>query len=129
MLDYTPIEEVHRDALVVNPAKICQPIGAVYAAMGIRNCMPHSHGSQGCLSYLRMCLSRHFREPTAATSSSFYEGTAVFGGASNLKEALANIEAIYQPEVIAVHTTCVAETIGDDVKRIVEDVQMEELID
>ena len=129
MLDYTPIEEVHRDALVVNPAKICQPIGAVYATMGIHNCMPHSHGSQGCLSYLRMCLSRHFREPTAATSSSFYEGTAVFGGASNLKEALANIEAIYQPEVIAVHTTCVAETIGDDVKRIVEDVQMEELID
>ncbi len=129
MLDYTPKEKVERNTLVVNPAKICQPIGAVYAAMGVHNCMPHSHGSQGCLSYLRMCLTRHYREPTVATSSSFSEGTAVFGGASNLREALTNIEAVYQPEVIAIHTTCVAETIGDDVNQIIEDVKMEELID
>ncbi|MDG6243376.1 MAG: nitrogenase molybdenum-iron protein subunit beta [Methanolobus sp.] len=129
MLDYTPKESVQRDALVINPAKICQPIGAVYAAMGIHNCMPHSHGSQGCLSYLRMCLTRHYREPTTGTSSSFYEGTAVFGGASNLRQALSNIEAVYTPEVIAIHTTCVAETIGDDVNQIIEDVKIEELID
>ncbi len=129
MLDYTPKEEVQRDALVVNPAKICQPIGASYAAMGIHNCMPHSHGSQGCLSYLRMCLTRHFREQTVGTTSSFYEGTAVFGGASNLKKSLANIEAVYTPEVVAIHTTCLSETIGDDVNQIIEDVQMEELID
>lgn len=129
MLDYTPKELVQRDVLVVNPAKICQPIGATYAAMGIHNCMPHSHGSQGCLSYLRMCLTRHFREPTLGTTSSFYEGTAVFGGASNLKQALANIEAVYTPEVVAIHTTCLSETIGDDVKQIIEDVQAEGLID
>jgi nitrogenase molybdenum-iron protein beta chain len=129
MLDYTPKEQVQRDALVVNPAKICQPIGATYAAMGIHNCMPHSHGSQGCLSYLRMCLTRHFREPTVGTTSSFYEGTAVFGGAANLKQALTNIEAVYTPEVVAIHTTCLSETIGDDVKQIIEDVQAEGLID
>jgi len=129
MLDYTPKEDVQRDALVVNPAKICQPIGATYAALGIRNCMPHSHGSQGCLSYLRMCLTRHFREPTVGTTSSFYEGTAVFGGASNLKKSLANIEAVYTPEVVAIHTTCLSETIGDDVGQIIEDVIEEELID
>jgi nitrogenase molybdenum-iron protein beta chain len=129
MLDYTPKELVQRDVLVVNPAKICQPIGATYAAMGIHNCMPHSHGSQGCLSYLRMCLTRHFREPTLGTTSSFYEGTAVFGGASNLKQALTNIEAVYTPEVVAIHTTCLSETIGDDVKQIIEDVQAEGLID
>ena len=129
MLDYTPKEQVQRDVLVVNPAKICQPIGATYAAMGIHNCMPHSHGSQGCLSYLRMCLTRHFREPTLGTTSSFYEGTAVFGGASNLKQALTNIEAVYTPEVVAIHTTCLSETIGDDVNQIIEDVKMEELID
>ncbi len=129
MLDHTPCEEIPREAVTINPAKICQPIGAVYAAMGVHNCMPHSHGSQGCLSYLRMCLTRHYREPTLATSSSFYEGTAVFGGASNLREALANIATIYRPDVIAIHTTCVAETIGDDVDAIVEDAILEELID
>lgn len=129
MLDHTPCEDIERTAITINPAKICQPIGAVYAAMGIHNCMPHSHGSQGCLSYLRMCLTRHYREPTIATSSSFYEGTAVFGGAANLKQALSNLTAIYRPDVIAIHTTCVAEVIGDDVNTIIEDVKMEELID
>jgi nitrogenase molybdenum-iron protein beta chain len=123
MLDYTPCEEVTREAVTINPAKICQPIGAVYAALGIHNCMPHSHGSQGCLSYLRMCLSRHYRENSVATTSSFSEGTAVFGGAANLKEALENMTTIYRPDVIAIHTTCVAETIGDDVGSIVEDVR------
>ncbi len=129
MLDYTPCEEVTREAVTINPAKICQPIGAVYAALGVHNCMPHSHGSQGCLSYLRMCLSRHYRENAMGTTSSFSEGTAVFGGAANLKEALENLTTIYKPEVIAIHTTCVAETIGDDVNTIVEDVRTEELID
>src|SRR5665647_3262098 len=129
MLDYTPCEEITREAVTINPAKICQPIGAVYAALGVHNCMPHSHGSQGCLSYLRMCLSRHYRENSVATTSSFSEGTAVFGGAANLKEALENMTTIYRPDVIAIHTTCVAETIGDDVGSIVEDIRAEELID
>lgn len=129
MLDLTPLEDVEREAITINPARICQPIGAVFASMGVHNCMPHSHGSQGCLSYLRMALTRHYREPTIATSSSFYEGTAVFGGASNLKQALSNLTAIYRPDVIAIHTTCVAEVIGDDVNQIIDDVEAEELID
>lgn len=129
MLDYTPTEEIEREAAHINPAKICMPIGATLAAMGVKNCIPHSHGSQGCLSYLRMCLTRHYREPTLGTSSSFYEGTAVFGGTSNLHESLANIAAIYRPDVIAVHTTCVAETIGDDVKGIIEDAKIAEVYD
>jgi len=37
MLDYTPYEEVERSAITINPAKICQPIGAVYAALGVHN--------------------------------------------------------------------------------------------
>ncbi|TEB10531.1 Nitrogenase molybdenum-iron protein beta chain [Pelotomaculum propionicicum] len=64
MLKYTPKEIVERKALVINPAKTCQPIGAILASKGIRNCMPLTHGSQGCSSYLRMTLARHYREPS-----------------------------------------------------------------
>jgi len=53
MLDYTPKEMAQRETLVINPAKICQPIGAILAYKGIHNCMPITHGSQGCSSYLR----------------------------------------------------------------------------
>lgn len=120
MLDHTPQEPTGRQAVKINPVNICQPIGAAFAAAGLKNCMPHSHGSQGCSSYLRTQLTRHYREPVMGTSSSFSEDTAVFGGGGNLKQAIRNIIAIYQPEVIAIHTTCVAETIGDDVRSIIE---------
>lgn len=115
MWERTPKEIIPRNGIVINPAKTCQPIGAMYAALGIHRCLPHSHGSQGCCSYHRMHLSRHFRDPIAASTSSFTEGAAVFGGGANLKTALKNIFAIYHPDVIAVHTTCLSETIGDDI--------------
>ena len=115
MLDRTPREYSNRKGIVINPAKTCQPIGAMYAALGIHKCLPHSHGSQGCCSYHRMHLARHFRDPVMASTSSFTEGAAVFGGGSNLKTAIKNIFAIYDPDIIAVHTTCLSETIGDDI--------------
>ncbi|ADO83186.1 nitrogenase molybdenum-iron protein subunit beta [Ilyobacter polytropus] len=121
MLDFTPKEIKERKALVINPAKTCQPIGAMYAALGINGCMPHSHGSQGCCSFHRMHLTRHFRDPIVATTSSFTEGASVFGGGSNLKTSLKNIFAIYDPKIVAVHTTCLSETIGDDLTTIISE--------
>lgn len=119
MLDLTPKEITPRSGLVINPAKTCQPIGAMYAALGIKGCMPHSHGSQGCSSYHRMHLTRHFRDPIIGTTSSFTEGAAVFGGKSNLTDSIKNIFTIYKPEVIAINTTCLSETIGDDIPSII----------
>ncbi len=115
MLDYTPKEMAERETLVINPAKICQPIGAILAYKGIHNCMPITHGSQGCSSYLRMVLARHYREPTLAATSSFTEDSVVFGGRNNLKEAVDNVINVYHPDVLAINTTCSSETIGDDV--------------
>lgn len=119
MLDLTPKEITKRSGLVVNPAKTCQPIGAMYAALGIKGCLPHSHGSQGCCSYHRMHLTRHFRDPIVGTTSSFTEGSAVFGGKSNLTDAVKNVFSIYNPDVIAINTTCLSETIGDDIPSII----------
>ena len=94
MLDFTPKEYVDRKGLVINPAKTCQPVGAMYAALGIHKCLPHSHGSQGCCAYHRKFLTRHFRDPVMASTSSFTEGAAVFGGGSNLKSAIKNVFSI-----------------------------------
>ncbi|MDR1487348.1 MAG: nitrogenase molybdenum-iron protein subunit beta, partial [Deltaproteobacteria bacterium] len=119
MLDQTPTEVFQRKALRINPCKTCQPVGALYAALGVRHCMPHSHGSQGCVSYHRSFLTRHFKEPAVASSSSFTEGASVFGGGANLKASIKNIFDIYDPDVIAVHTTCLSETIGDDLNAFI----------
>lgn len=126
MLDYTTKEVVDRSALRINPAKTCQPVGAMYAALGVHACLPHSHGSQGCCSFHRMYLTRHFKDPAMAASSSFTEGASVFGGGSNLKTAAKNIFDIYNPDIIAVHTTCLSETIGDDLNSIIQTIDIPE---
>ena len=92
----------------------------MYAALGIHNCLPHSHGSQGCCSYHRSTLTRHYKEPVMAGTSSFTEGSAVFGGQANLLASISNIFSLYDPDVIAVHTTCLSETIGDDMVQIIK---------
>ncbi len=116
MLNFTPKElQERKSGGMINPAKTCQPIGAMYAALGIHRCLPHSHGSQGCCSYHRMHLTRHFRDPVMASTSSFTEGASVFGGGANLKTSIKNVFAIYDPDIMAIHTTCLTETIGDDI--------------
>ncbi|MGC8659635.1 MAG: nitrogenase molybdenum-iron protein subunit beta [Desulfomonilaceae bacterium] len=125
LLRHTPKEVTERSALTINPAKTCQPIGAMYAALGIHGCLPHSHGSQGCCAYHRSTLTRHYKEPVMAATSSFTEGASVFGGQANLVQAIDNIFTIYEPEVIAVHTTCLSETIGDDIPQITSKAEAE----
>jgi len=120
LLRHTPKEIKERKALTINPAKTCQPIGAMYAALGVHGCLPHSHGSQGCCSYHRSTLTRHYKDPIMAGTSSFTEGSSVFGGQANLMQALANMFTIYDPDLVAIHSTCLSETIGDDLAQIVK---------
>ncbi|PTV94582.1 Mo-nitrogenase MoFe protein subunit NifK [Rhodobacter aestuarii] len=108
-----------REAVTINPAKACQPVGAVFAAQGYEGTLPFVHGSQGCVAYYRSHLSRHFKEPSAAVSSSMTEDAAVFGGLTNMVEGLANSYALYKPKMIAVSTTCMAEVIGDDLNSFI----------
>lgn len=125
LLKHTPVKSIERSALTINPAKTCQPVGAMYAALGIKNCLPHSHGSQGCCSYHRSALTRHYKEPVMSATSSFTEGSSVFGGQANLLMAIGNMFEIYNPDVIAIHTTCLSETIGDDIPQIVSKAEAE----
>jgi nitrogenase molybdenum-iron protein beta chain len=119
LLRHTDAKILPREALTINPSKTCQPIGALYAALGVHGCLPHSHGSQGCCAYHRSALTRHYKEPVMAATSSFTEGASVFGGQSNLLQAISTIFSLYDPEIIAVHTTCLSETIGDDIPQII----------
>ena len=83
-----------RQALVVNPPHACQPLGAELCAHGFESTLPFVHGSQGCASYYRSTLNRHFREPAPAVCSAMTEDGAVFGGQNNLHEGLENLRAL-----------------------------------
>ncbi len=114
-----------REALVINPAHACQPLGAQMVATAFEGSLPFVHGSQGCASYFRSTFSRHYREPAAATCDAMTEDGAVFGGQNNLFEGLENAYSIYKPKMMPVYTTCMPEVIGDDLTAFITNAKLQ----
>ncbi len=104
-----------------NACKLCRPLGACLAFKGIEGAVPYLHGSQGCATYMRRYIISHYNEPIDIASSSLSEKHAVYGGAANLKLGLTNVAEKYRPKLIGIATTCLTETIGDDVKMILHE--------
>jgi nitrogenase molybdenum-iron protein beta chain len=109
-----------REALVVMPPHACQPLGAELVAHAFEGALPFVHGSQGCASYYRSTLNRHFREPAPAVSDAMTEDGAVFGGQNNLHEGLENCIALYKPKMVPIFTSCMPEIIGDDLTAFIK---------
>jgi nitrogenase molybdenum-iron protein NifN len=104
-----------------NACKLCTPLGACLVFRGVEGCIPFLHGSQGCSTYIRRYLISHFREPIDIASSNFHEESAIFGGGKNFNQGVLNITRQYQPQLIGAATTCLAETIGEDLGRLLHD--------
>ena len=108
--------------LQVNPIKHSQPMGAALAFMGIKNCLPLMHASQGCASYTKVFYTRHFNEPIAMYNTSVGDITAILdGGDYSILMSIENItkkNKSLQPELIGLHTTGLTETKGDDVRSV-----------
>ena len=102
-----------------NACKLCTPLGACLAFRGVEGCVPFLHGSQGCATYIRRYLISHFREPMDIASSNFHEDSAIFGGSRNFQQGALNLTRQYQPQLIGVATTCLTETIGEDMPGLV----------
>ncbi|MEW6595733.1 MAG: nitrogenase component 1 [Thermodesulfobacteriota bacterium] len=104
-----------------NACKLCRPLGACLAFRGVEGAVPFLHGSQGCATYMRRYIISHFNEPIDIASSSLGEKNAIYGGGPNLKQGLKNVTAKYKPQLIGIATTCLTETIGDDVAMILNE--------
>ncbi len=98
-----------------NPCKACAPLGAALVMRGIAGALPFLHGSQGCATYMRRYIISHFREPMDIATSGFSEASTIFGGGENLRVGLGNVTSQYHPALIGIATTCLTETIGEDV--------------
>lgn len=106
-----------------NPCNMCMPMGGILALKGIEEAMVVLHGSQGCSTYMRRHIAEHFNEPIDVASSSLNEKGTIYGGEKNLWQAFDNVLKVYAPKVIGVLTTCLAETIGEDIDRIAGEYQ------
>ena len=114
-----------REALTINPAKACQPLGSSLCGLGYHKALVYVHGSQGCIAYFRTYFNRHFKEPVAIIADSMTEDAAVFGGQKNVHEGLANAAKLYDAEMIVMSTTCIAEVIGDDLNAFIGNARKE----
>ncbi len=105
-----------KKACTVNPLKMSQPLGATYAFLGLDSCMPVMHGSQGCTSFGLVLFVRHFKEAIPMQTTAMNEVTTILGGYENIESALLNIRKRAAPRIIAICSTGLTETKGDDVE-------------
>lgn len=115
----------HSKNVTENPCNMCMPMGAILPFKGIEDSMVIIHGSQGCSTYMRRHIAEHFNEPIDVGSSSLNEKGTIYGGEANLKQGLSNILKVYKPKIIGVLTSCLAETIGEDIERITAEYRQE----
>jgi len=108
-----------------NPCSMCMPLGAIVPFKGIENAMVIIHGSQGCATYMRRHMAEHFNEPIDVASSAITEKGTILGGEANLRQGLENLLHLYHPQVVGILSTCLAETIGEDIGRISTEFQEE----
>lgn len=102
---------------IINPMYNCQPAGAQFAGIGVKDCIPLVHGSQGCTMFVRLLFAQHFKENFDIASTSVHEESAVFGAVKRIEEGVDVLVKRYpHVRIIPIITTCSTETIGDDVE-------------
>jgi nitrogenase molybdenum-iron cofactor biosynthesis protein NifN len=97
-----------------NPQKNSPALGATLAYLGVNGLLALLHGSQGCSSFIRLQLSRHYKEPIPLNSTALLEDSVIFGGWEHLKKGIAVAADKYKPQIIGVMSTGLTETFGDD---------------
>lgn len=105
---------------VINPIFTCQPAGAQFASIGIKDCIGIVHGGQGCVMFVRLLISQHFKESFEIASSSVHEEGAVFGALRRVEEAVDVLLMRYPAiKVVPIISTCSTEVIGDDIDGVI----------
>ncbi|KGK88788.1 nitrogenase iron-molybdenum cofactor biosynthesis protein NifN [Desulfosporosinus sp. HMP52] len=97
-----------------NPQKNSPALGATLAYLGVNGLLALLHGSQGCSSFIRLQLSRHYKEPIPLNSTALLEESVIFGGWDHLKKGIAVAADKYKPQIIGVMSSGLTETYGDD---------------
>jgi len=99
----------------IDPLKHSQPLGAALAFLGLARCMPIMHGSQGCASFAKALLTRHFNEPVPLQTTAVTEVSHVLGAGDSLVAAVGAVAAKQRPDFVGVCTTGLTEVSGEDV--------------
>nr|O87627.1 RecName: Full=Nitrogenase iron-molybdenum cofactor biosynthesis protein NifN [Herbaspirillum seropedicae]AAC43020.1 iron-molybdenum cofactor biosynthesis subunit [Herbaspirillum seropedicae] len=101
-------------AAAVNALKMSQ-VGRGLCLPGMNRYMPVMHGAQGCTSFGLVLLVRDFREAIPLQTTAMNEVSSTLGGMENIAKAVLNIRLRAKRDLIAICSTGLTETKGDDV--------------
>ena len=105
---------------IINPIFTCQPCGAQFVSIGVKDCIGIVHGGQGCVMFVRLLISQHLKESFEIASSSVHEDGAVFGACGRVEQAVDVLLMRYPDvKVVPIISTCLTEVIGDDIDGVV----------
>ncbi|MHB1679420.1 MAG: nitrogenase iron-molybdenum cofactor biosynthesis protein NifN [bacterium] len=99
----------------INPLKTSSSLGAVIVFLGVKNAVVLMHGSQGCASFDKVTLTKHYRENIPVYTTALNELGAILGGSDYLKTGVKNIADKINPAFIGITSTGLSEVNGEDI--------------
>jgi len=102
----------------------CKLSGAVFAITDIKGALPLIHGSTGCAFHQRLTPRRMYAPIYHLPCTNLTEEDVIFGGEDKLRKKIFESYQRYHPELIAILPTCVVGVTGDEVKGMLNDIQV-----
>ena len=109
----------------INPLKTSSSLGAVIVFLGVKDAVVLMHGSQGCASFDKVTLTKHYRENIPIYTTALNELGAILGGSDYLKAGVKNIADKINPAFIGITSTGLSEVNGEDINATFNELKKE----
>lgn len=104
------------------PRGTCRLFGTIKAISNIKNSAIVVHGPKGCVYHINYIMGMRGDKPSNVYSTCMDENDVIFGAEEKLKEAIEELDTELNPDLLAVLSCCASSIIGEDVERVVQDV-------
>lgn len=118
-----PVLRVDTRALLLDPLKHSQSLGAVLALQGVDKAFNVWHGAQGCNFLGKVLLTKHFREPVSVVSSKLFAEDIVMSGPEKAISTAIEGAQKHSPELVCVISSALSEVKGDDMAPVAREVR------
>lgn len=98
------------------PRITCSLFGAIKAAATMKNTIILVHGPRGCVYHINYILGLRGDRHSPVYCTSMDEHDVVFGAEDRLKQAIEDIDAAKNPDMLVVLSCCTSGIIGEDVQ-------------
>ncbi|NYB27227.1 MAG: nitrogenase component 1 [Methanobacteriaceae archaeon] len=103
--------------------RTCKLFGVIRAVLGIKGALPLIHGPIGCYYHIKYLLSLRSSRTIRILSTEMDQNDVVFGGEDKLLQKIYEADEKYSPQLIAVLSSCASSIIGENINKVIDDVE------